>query len=629
MSALDAESLLAGASQDLAAGQAAAAQEKCLRVLSSHPQHPPALQLLGLVLSAQGHYEQAARVFNALTLIQPDAAVHWEHLGTALRPARHYAQALAAFERALQLGPPSPGLLYNLGVLQMDRCDYAAAYLALKDAVVLAPTDGPIRWAFAQCCYDSARPEEALAALSGWEELDGLSVEFTVLIVLLLVMLGAGHLAQRAIDGLLAHPPQGGRAALGLASLLERLHRLDEARAALERFERDAGERGAEPERMLLRAVLAERAGEHEEAYRQLVAALKMQDEFVHRHNLLFPLARVCDALGRYAEAYAVAEEAHRSQLAFLERATGKSFAQDSSVWALTAPSQLEYDIADWEATGPAAQDSPIFIVGFPRSGTTLLEQVLDAHPLLQSMDEQPLLLNAVREISQRGIGYPGELHRLAADAREQIRAQYWQQARDRGRLLPSRQLVDKNPLNLILAPLIKALFPHARLVLAIRHPCDTVLSCFLQRFRSPGLAVLCRDLTTLARAYSRSFEYWYSQRPLLHPVHYELRYEQLTEDFAGEVRRLTHFLQLPWHEALLAPAAHARAKGFISTPSYAQVLEPVNSRSVGRWENYRPHFTEEVLTLLTSWIGRWGYSLTPQPPPGAQKKTAGLGPPS
>ena len=127
----DPEELLRLARQDLARGQLADAQEKCLQVLGVHQHHPGTLEVLGQVLFAQGRSDEAVRVFNALTLMQPTVAIHWQNLGTVLRPTGRHAQALAAFERALQLAAPTAGLLYNLGVLQMDLCDYSAAYLAL------------------------------------------------------------------------------------------------------------------------------------------------------------------------------------------------------------------------------------------------------------------------------------------------------------------------------------------------------------------------------------------------------------------------------------------------------------------------------------------------------------------
>ena len=597
------------ARQDLANDQMAAAQEKCLRVLDAHHHHPGALDVLGTVLSAQGRYEEAVRVFNALTLVQPTVAAHWQNLGTVLRPTGRRAQALAAFERALRLGAPTAGLLYNLGALQMDRLDYVAAHLALRDAVALAPRDARIRWAFAQCCYDMGHRQEAVTAVEDWQTLEGLSVEITVSIALLLVTSGAAHLAQPALQRLLANPPATGRAAVGFAFLLERLHRVDEARIVMQQLEPDERSANADSEQLAMSALLADRAGQHEDAHRQLTAALAKPHEFVHRYNLLYPLAKACDALGRYEEAYAAAAEAHRSQLAFLERATGKASETQSQLWTLTANGCDPADIALWESAATSAQGSPIFIVGFPRSGTTLLEQMLDAHPLLQAMDEQPFLLRAVARVTERGVSYPAELGKLSGSDLNDIRANYWDGVLKRVPLAPDRRLVDKNPMNMVLLPIIRRLFPNAPIILAIRHPCDTVLSCFLQHFRS-DLALLGRDLTALASSYSRAFGFWYSQSSLLQPDTYELRYEQLTADCAAELHRLCAFLQLPRHEAMLAPGERARTKGFISTPSYAQVLEPVSDRSVGRWKHYQRHFGSEVLALLTPWIERWGYSL-------------------
>ena len=362
-----------------------------------------------------------------------------------------------------------------------------------------------------------------------------------------------------------------------------------------------------EPDKQLMWAVLAAREGKHSEAYQHLSSGLKEHKEFVRRHDLLFPLAKACDALGRYDEAFAAAEEAHRSQLEFLALATARSPTAQSQMWSLTEQGCEPDDVARWETDAPAIEHSPIFVVGFPRSGTTLLEQVLDAHPQLQSMGEQTFLSSAIEEVTTRGIRYPAELGRLNTQALDEIRVHYWERVGTRAHLEPGQRLVDKNPSNMVLLPLIKRLFPRAHIILAIRHPCDTLLSCFLQHFIS-HFALVCRDLSTLAGAYSRVFGVWYSQWHVLRPCSYELRYEELATNFAAEVHKVCDFLQLPWHDGMLAPGEHARAKGFISSPSYAQVLEPISNRSVGKWKHYESHFGE-ALPMLMPWIERWGYS--------------------
>jgi tetratricopeptide (TPR) repeat protein len=601
------EELLQLARADLAGERLAAAEAKCLEVLSAHYHHAGALGVLGQVLYARGQHEEAVRIFNALTVMQPSVPEHWRNLGTALRPTRRHDQAIAAFDRALRLAPPSATLLYNLGVLQMERCDYGAAYLALRDAVGLAPNDATMRWALAQCCYELTNNDEALETLENWQQLQGLTPQITAQIAALLVMMGETRSAAAAIEQLVASPPVKGRAPVVLASILERLHRLDDARGILQRLEQQERDPETQTDWLQVSAQLAARAGQHQLALTHLTAALPQHHTHARKYHTLFPMAKALDALGRYDEAYAVAEEAHRSQVAFIGAAMGKGADTPSWMSRRIARGCDPADVARWDE-GPTIEESPIFIVGFPRSGTTLLEQVLDAHPLLQSMDEQPFMMRACAALCEGPVSYPNELGKLDASALDEIRGRYWASVRRKIDLSPAKRLVDKGPMNMTVLPLIRRLFPRARIVLTIRHPCDVLLSCYFQHFRSTDLALLCRDLATLARAYDSAFTYWYSQWPLLRPASYELFYERLTADFPAQVHELAEFLQLPWHDAMLSPAERARAKGFISTPSYAQVTEPVNTRSVGRWKRYECHF-EPVLPGLRPWIERWGYS--------------------
>lgn len=599
----DEEVLLEKARIDLARDHLADAQEKCLLVLSAYEHHPGALAVLGRVLFAQGQHEQAVRVFNALALMQPAIADHWQNLGTALRPTGRLDQAVEAFDRALRLAQPSAALLYNLGVLQMERGDYNAAYLALHDATKLAPMDATIRWGFAQCCSDLLNIEEAIEALEGWEHFEGLTDELTVRICFILVMLGEQNKAMEAIERLLTDPPRDENAAFGLACILERLHRLEAARTIMKQRVPTSND----PEKLKLAALLAERAGNLETSRQLLLVALENHQRLELRHHLLFPLAKVQDAMGHSEEAFATATQAHMSQIKFCESVMGKSILESSIL------SRIEFncdvgDIATWkESVGPSMECSPIFIVGFPRSGTTLLEQILDAHPGLQSMDEQPFLVALIDDIRKRGLRYPAELGKLTKGDLSSIRGVYWESVGRKVSLQPSQRLVDKNPLNLTALPLIRLLFPNAKIILCVRHPCDVLLSCFLQNFRAPELALLCRDLATLTNAYSRIFEFWYSQKALLRPSVFELKYEDLVAHFPARVHEIADFLQVPWEQAMMTPAKHALAKGFISTPSYAQVLEPVNSNSISRWRHYKRHFRHHI-PLLMQWIQHWDY---------------------
>jgi tetratricopeptide (TPR) repeat protein len=605
----DPDTLAQLALQDMQNNQVDAAESKVLQALNADRRHPAALTVLGLILHSRARHEDAVRVFNALTLLEPNKPDHWVNLGTALRPTRRYDQALAAHNRAMALGAVSAGLLYNIALLHTDRYDYEAAHAILEQALALTPTAAAVRCLYAQSCYDVGMYEEALATLEEWPKFQGLTLEVTAQIAYLLVSMGESRRAEPALQQLSATLRDGGRNSLTAVRVLERINRLPDARAALESVKIAAGSTTSDPDLLLAEAALAQRAGDHEAASNYLSLALRDQNDALRRHHLLFPLAKSLDTLGRFDEAYSALEEAHQSQVAYLKAITGKTPADESPTMALVDNGCDPADVATWQETGtPAPEGDPIFIVGFPRSGTTLLEQTLDAHPLLKSMDEQPFLKKAHDAVNECGIRYPAELGKLSAEQLHSIRAGYWDRVRKKIDLRPEQRLVDKNPLNLLRLPLIRRLFPDARIILAIRHPCDTVLSCFMQYFRAPDLALMCRDLPTLAGNYKRAFDFWYAQWPLLRPFSCEIQYETFVADFDAQARGLNDFLRLPWDDAMLAPGEHARAKGFISTPSYSQVIEPINSRSVGHWKAYEQRFTE-VLPSLLPYIERWGYA--------------------
>jgi Sulfotransferase domain. len=313
--------------------------------------------------------------------------------------------------------------------------------------------------------------------------------------------------------------------------------------------------------------------------------------------------------LKRYDEAFAAMTEAHTSQVAHLKLTAPMAVARGTPTWDITRWGCDPADIAQWDyGDAPALEESPVFVVAFPRSGTTLLEQTLDAHPQLKSMDEQPIVQAALDDVIAAGVRYPEEMGKLTAQQVAAIRGRYFERAAAKVKRAPGQRVVDKNPLNMLRLPVIKRLFPNAPIILAVRHPCDVVLSCFMQHFRAPHFVMLCSDLQTLADGYRRSFDFWYEQAALLSPNILEVRYESFVTDFERGVREIAEFLRLPWDDRMLAPAEHARAKGYISTPSYSQVVQPVNQKAVGRWRAYERHLAP-VIPRLQPYLQRWGYS--------------------
>jgi hypothetical protein len=398
------------------------------------------------------------------------------------------------------------------------------------------------------------------------------------------------------------------QAKLTLIQLLERTNRMSEARRLLDQLQAHPAAALLGDEIKVTEAQLAQRESKHEVAiasFKHIIAACK--EEHL-RHFQLYPLAKSLDALGRHEEAFQVLTAAHASQLAYLRITAPRAVSDGAPPLSIADHPCDPQDIARWEdAHAPSAADSPIFIVGFPRSGTTLLELVLDAHPQLKSIDEQPFLQNALDDILAQDVRYPAELAKLTLGQIERVRKAYWARTARRLKLEPNARLIDKNPLNILRLPVIRRLFPNAKLLLAVRHPCDVTLSCFMQHFRAPDFALLCQNLPSVAHAYRKTFDFWRSQQALLQADVFELRYEKFVKAFVEHTRRVFDFLEVPWNEVVLSPAARAHEKRFVSTPSYSQVVQPISSQSVGRWRNYRTHFAES-LPILMPYLQRWNY---------------------
>jgi tetratricopeptide (TPR) repeat protein len=590
------------------AGQSAIAETRCQQLLSRVPGNARVLGVYGALLHTQERYDDAERVFSELVQVEPSSALHWMNLGTARRGAGKYEEALQAYTRASGLGCATADFYFNVGLTHLDRRDYESARAVLKKALELAPDDALIRSEYIKACYETLQTEEALEALQGWTDFSGLAPDQLADVGQRMMNLGATERAERVVAQLAASELDV-NAMLTLAQIMERTNRLQEAQRLVERLSNDPRAASLGMDLLITQAQLAQRAGDHQRACELFQRALASVVHFHDRHFALFPLIKSLDALKRYDEAFAAMTEAHASQVEHLKLTAPLAVARGVPTWEIARYSCDPADIAQWgDSAAPSLEESPVFVVAFPRSGTTLLEQTLDAHPELRSMDEQPIVQAALDDIIAAGVRYPEQMARLTDEQVRAIRARYFERAATKVTLAPGQRLVDKNPLNMLRLPAIQRLFPNAPIILAVRHPCDVVLSCFMQHFRAPHFVLLCSDLQSLAEGYRRSFDFWYQQSAMLSPNVLEIRYESFVADFERGVREMAEFLHLPWHDGMLAPAEHARAKGYISTPSYSQVVQPVNQKAVGRWRPYEQHLAP-IIPRLQPYLQRWGYS--------------------
>jgi Tfp pilus assembly protein PilF len=257
--------------------------------------------------------------------------------------------------------------------------------------------------------------------------------------------------------------------------------------------------------------------------------------------------------------------------------------------------------------SGPPEQPvrTHVFLVGFYRSGTTLLEQILAAHPDVATIEERDLLAEA-GERFLTGTDALERLMHLEDTEMEAARAAYWRSVRQLKVPLDGKVFVDKHPLNTAKLPLIRRLFPGARIVFALRDPRDVVLSCFRRHFEINAAMYELLTLEGAALFYDRTMTFAGLCREKLSFNAFDFRYEDLLSDFEGSVRALCGFLDLPYSESMKDFAAKAAARD-IRSPSAAQVRRALTAETAGRWRFYEAELAP-VLPLLERWVKRYGY---------------------
>ncbi|MGZ8335662.1 MAG: tetratricopeptide repeat-containing sulfotransferase family protein [Allosphingosinicella sp.] len=518
------------------------------------------LRIAAWVHQQAGRLGEAADAYEQVVAATPEDFESWNNLGNVRAAHGDADGALNAFQKAVDLRPDIVEIYLNASeaLTHVDRNE--ARQRLMRQAAELAPH------------LPQVQTELGLAesAVRAYPE------------------------AEAAYREALRLDPRFLSAYLELGMLLENLNRVDELAALVEQAETN---RLDAPELGFLKAWSMRRQGKFAEAL-PLAEAIPPTIHPVRRARLV---AELLDRLGDTDRAFAAFAEMNQASVALRSRPEGPTYREE----VVRSAALVTRDWVDgWT---PLALDAdppaPVFLVGFPRSGTTLLDTLLMNMPNLHVLEELPVFLQVDVAL--------GEEERLAGiDGAEanRLRRLYFEAL---GRLAPPPRagvtIVDKHPLRMARMAIAARLFPDARVIFVERHPCDVVLSCFMSNFQ---LNHAMRSFTTLdeaARTYDAVFDAWTRAEAVLPLLVHRVRYERMVAGLEGEMRPLLDFLGLPWDPSVLDNVASAAERGHVRTASYAQVTEPIYTRSAGRWQRYRDPLAP-VLPILAPWAEKMGY---------------------
>jgi tetratricopeptide (TPR) repeat protein len=389
---------------------------------------------------------------------------------------------------------------------------------------------------------------------------------------------------------------------ISLALLLEHQHRLGEARAVVEEC---LGIDARDEQARYVSALLDRREGLLEPAESRLRGLIQsnLRHPYV-RYACRYELAQILDRTERFDEAMKLLAEAKQLVRKLVDTdlllKTYDHAAESARRFASSQPADI---LQRWAKAFPSGKRDAIpplaFLGGHPRSGTTLLEQVLGTHPSVTAADEPTAFGDVVEPAFRQTLEHTNA--RFNVLRRSYIRALVG----ENGAPSTGKLLLDKNPSLTAQLPVMLRVFPELRVLIALRDPRDVVLSCYFQNILLNATNANFLTFERLAKHYADMMDIWLAVREWDGFAWLETRYEDIVADLEKEGRRVTGFLGLAWHDE---QKQFYEKRNQLYSPTYQDVTRPLYSRSVGRWRAYEKHLSP-VLPALESYCRKLGYS--------------------
>ena len=612
------------------------------RALAHDPTLAEAHYHAGCVLHSMQHHEAAVACFDhALALDRDYGEAHYNR-GTALQALRRYASAIASYEAALEIEPDIPAIRYNLGTALQALGRHQAAIVQYEQVLAAAPDYLQARIAVAMALQTLGRHDAAIAHYQQALAADPGLAEVHDRMGGALQLLGRHDAAIECHEKALALDPDNADAHnnLGLA-----LHAANRPSQAIGHYERALAIRPGFASAHNNLGLALQALNRHDEAIAQYRAAIAAGPGHARRHGnmgvALQEIGRLAEACRAFETAIALAprsgryyrhladckrftvgdpaltamqglaagraslpEEDRRQLLFALAKAAADLGEHERSFGYLLEGNalkrrQIDYDEARvlgeftrirtvfsrelMAARGGAGHPSalPVFIVGMPRSGTTLIEQILASHPQVFGAGELTDIGDAAARLNGAAGCFPEIVASLPDEVLHQLGARYIDAAR--ARAATADRITDKMPLNFLYVGLIHLVLPNARIIHASRDPLDTCLSCFATLFTGEHrVAYELGELGRYYRAYQGLMEHW--ARVLPRGVLLEVEYEDVVADLERQARRIVAHCGLEWDAACLGFNGSKRP---VRTASATQVRQPIYHSSVGRWRAY------------------------------------------
>lgn len=548
------------------------------RAIEADPGYLPAYVNLGTVLIGAKRHDEAVALFRGVLARDERLPEGHYNLGNALAAQRKTDEAIASYQRALSLKPDFAEAHNALGLAFQRRNDPSSATEAFLKAIALKPDYADAHANLGGALLDLHRVDDALGALNEALRFDPNHAAAHNQMATALSQIGrldeAIARARRALEA----KPDFAEAHYMMGVLVEQQGKFDEA----VEWQRKALALDPTLSEAHYHMTLSGRATKDGTGTAEMERLLESDDlDDRERVNLHFALGNAADHAGDYERAFAHFRAANDLKMAEAPFDPG---GVAPYMDALIDTFDADYFAVRRDIGNPS--ELPVFVLGMPRSGTTLVEQIIASHPRAfgaGELEHMGQLTSSLPELLQTTTPYPKAAELIDASNAARVAERYL--AALRARAPKAARIVDKMPLNFLRVGLIAAILPRARIIHTRRDPLDTCVSCYFQHFaRGFHFSYSLANLGLYYREYERLMAHWHAVLPgrIL-----DVQYETLIADQEAGIRRIIEFCGLEWDPRCLAFHEHERQ---VRTASFWQVRQPLYASSVGRWRHYEKH---------------------------------------
>ena len=578
------------------------------KAIKLQPKYVGAYLNIARALLHKGKHQEVIKICRKAASIKNDFPQLHLTLGLAYAALGNHAAAINSFKKTIKLDSKQTEAYLNLGLSLIAIGNSSEAINCFQTVTKQMPVDIRAYQQLITLFRNTDKLEEALEYYIKLLEMQPQSAVLHHDIGATLVAIGRGEEAIAYYEKAIDLDPEFAAVYLGLGEVYLLKQQMDDLRGIARRMHENLP---GHPYIELLLAKLERKKGNLEAASKRLITVTQHELDADSSPKIYDELGRILDAMGHYPEAmkaFARAQHDYAAPIINSSKINKQSFYDTISRninWFVPE------NVKDW-GKKPFNDDvaAPVFIVGFPRSGTTLIEQILAAHSKVIVSDERPILvtlLNQIPEILDTHAPYPEVLNQLDDKHLSSLRKQYWQLCKESLGFQDSNKIfIDKLPLNSIHLGFINRIFPDAKIVIALRDPRDVCLSCYLQIFQLNPAMIQFTELETTAKAYSAVMNLLTHYRKVLKLDVIEYRYEDIVENTEATARKILSFLKLEWEQEILSFYQFKR-KRTITTPSHEAVTNPVYTKAVGRWKNYKDEMNS-ILPTIEPFVKKFNY---------------------